>query len=137
MSHLGDLLSAYLDGELNPAERERVAGHLQGCDVCRQDLEDAADGRTAVRSLPTLELPVLLLPDDVARIAERERLGWRITAAVAVAAVAGVIGLAGLAAADRQQISPPDLAQVHLARTSGAGLGASGMAALVADGDGP
>lgn len=28
------LLSAYVDGELNAAERERIDGHLKGCDNC-------------------------------------------------------------------------------------------------------
>lgn len=131
-SHLGDLLSAYLDGELQADDRNRVAAHLQGCDLCRSELEIASDARAAVRSLPTLELPVLLLPADVARIAERERLGWRITAAVAAVALVAAVGIARLAAPDPQQVTPPQLAQVHLARTNGAALGATGMAAMVA-----
>lgn len=132
MNHLGDLLSAYLDGELRPDERDRVAVHLQSCGTCRYELEGVSEARAAVRSLPTLELPVLLMPVDAARMAERERLGWRITAAAAAVAVIGVLGAFTLTTPEPQRITPPELAQVHLARSNGAGLGASGMAALVA-----
>lgn len=37
MSHLGERLSALIDGELADAERDRVLAHLAGCDACRQD----------------------------------------------------------------------------------------------------
>jgi len=37
MSHLGQRLSALIDGELGDAERDRVLAHLAGCDACRQD----------------------------------------------------------------------------------------------------
>lgn len=37
MSHLGQRLSALIDGELSDAERDRVLAHLAGCDACRQD----------------------------------------------------------------------------------------------------
>ncbi|HTP16427.1 MAG TPA: anti-sigma factor [Streptosporangiaceae bacterium] len=35
MSHLGQRLSALIDGELDPAERDRVLVHLAKCDSCR------------------------------------------------------------------------------------------------------
>ncbi|HEX3751366.1 MAG TPA: zf-HC2 domain-containing protein [Streptosporangiaceae bacterium] len=37
MSHLGNRLSALIDGELNAAERERVHAHLAGCAECRAE----------------------------------------------------------------------------------------------------
>jgi hypothetical protein len=37
MSHLGERLSALIDGELADTERDRVLAHLAGCDACRQD----------------------------------------------------------------------------------------------------
>jgi Putative zinc-finger len=37
MSHLGQRLSALIDGELGPAERDRVLAHLARCDACRQE----------------------------------------------------------------------------------------------------
>lgn len=35
MSHLGHRLSALIDGELGPAQRDRVLAHLAGCEPCR------------------------------------------------------------------------------------------------------
>ena len=35
MSHLGERLSALIDGELSDAQRERVLAHLAGCEPCR------------------------------------------------------------------------------------------------------
>ena len=35
MSHLGDRLSALVDGELDGAERDRAHAHLAGCERCR------------------------------------------------------------------------------------------------------
>jgi hypothetical protein len=35
MSHLGQRLSALIDGELSDFERDRVLAHLVGCDTCR------------------------------------------------------------------------------------------------------
>ncbi len=37
MSHLGQRISALIDGELTAAERDRVLAHLAGCDECRQE----------------------------------------------------------------------------------------------------
>jgi hypothetical protein len=37
MSHLGQRLSALIDGELGAAERDRVLAHLAQCDACRQE----------------------------------------------------------------------------------------------------
>jgi anti-sigma factor RsiW len=35
--HLGERLSALIDGELSDAQRERVLAHLAKCDGCRQE----------------------------------------------------------------------------------------------------
>jgi Putative zinc-finger len=37
MSHLGHWLSALIDGELGPAQRDRVLAHLAGCESCRAE----------------------------------------------------------------------------------------------------
>jgi hypothetical protein len=37
MSHLGQRLSALIDGELSGAERDRVLAHVARCDGCRQE----------------------------------------------------------------------------------------------------
>ncbi len=37
MRHLGERLSALIDGELSGAQRERVLAHLAGCEPCRHE----------------------------------------------------------------------------------------------------
>jgi anti-sigma factor RsiW len=37
MSHLGDRLSALIDGELDGAERDRAYAHLASCEPCRTE----------------------------------------------------------------------------------------------------
>ena len=51
MSHLGDRLSALVDGELDGAERDRAYAHLAGCEPCRIE---AAELRALKRKLSTL-----------------------------------------------------------------------------------
>ena len=51
MSHLGQRLSALIDGELDDYERDRVLVHLAGCDPCR---EEAVALRTLKRRMNAL-----------------------------------------------------------------------------------
>lgn len=39
MSHLGERITALVDGELGHDERDRVLAHLAGCDQCRAEAE--------------------------------------------------------------------------------------------------
>jgi anti-sigma factor RsiW len=51
MSHLGDRLSALVDGELDGAERDRAHAHLASCEQCRTE---AAELRVLKQQLSTL-----------------------------------------------------------------------------------
>jgi anti-sigma factor RsiW len=51
MSHLGDRLSALVDGELDGAERDRAHAHLASCEQCRTE---AAELRALKRRLRAL-----------------------------------------------------------------------------------
>nr|MDQ2811443.1 zf-HC2 domain-containing protein [Actinomycetota bacterium] len=51
MSHLGDRLSALVDGELDGAERDRAHAHLASCEQCRVE---AAGLRALKQQLRTL-----------------------------------------------------------------------------------
>jgi anti-sigma factor RsiW len=51
MSHLGDRLSALVDGELDGAERDRAHAHLASCEQCRTE---AAELRLLKQRLRTL-----------------------------------------------------------------------------------
>jgi anti-sigma factor RsiW len=115
VTHLDELLSAYLDGELFEHERSTVAAHLNGCDRCRQELLDVAAARSAVRSLPTLELPLVELGLPVVVPLRRRPAVW---VGAAAAAVSIVIGAAMAATPAPQTVTPPDLSQVFLARST-------------------
>jgi anti-sigma factor RsiW len=52
MSHLGDRLSALVDGELDGSERDRAHAHLAGCEQCRAE---AAELRALKRKLRALK----------------------------------------------------------------------------------
>lgn len=60
--HPEDLLNAYLDGELDPGERQAVETWLAGDPARRAELDAYAAVRDAVRALPWLDLPAALTP---------------------------------------------------------------------------
>lgn len=96
------LLSAWVDSELRPAERARMAAHLQRCPRCRATLHELRVTQAMLRSLPTHRLPVAVLTPGgrpmgrgrgaVARIAARSSavmVGMAMLLGVAAFAVGG------------------------------------------------
>lgn len=57
MCPVEELLSAYVDGELQPGEIDTVAGHLPDCATCGPAFRALKDMRSAVRGLEMVELP--------------------------------------------------------------------------------
>ena len=57
-----DQLSAYLDGELGPEERDRIEAHLRGCDGCARF---GGEFRATVRALREHLLHPKKLPASV------------------------------------------------------------------------
>ena len=55
--HPGDLLSAWLDDELEPPEAAAVAAHVGACSACAAERDEVEAGRAALRGLPHLEAP--------------------------------------------------------------------------------
>jgi anti-sigma factor RsiW len=53
MSHLGDRLSALVDGELDGAERDRAHAHLAGCERCRTEAAELRALKRKLRELMT------------------------------------------------------------------------------------
>jgi anti-sigma factor RsiW len=53
MSHLGDRLSALVDGELDGAERDRVHAHLASCEPCRAEAAELRELKQKLRMLGT------------------------------------------------------------------------------------
>ena len=68
--HVDSDLSAYLDGELAPAERARVDAHLNGCDRCRGRLGELGATASLIAALPSPRPARSLVPRVV------ERYNW-------------------------------------------------------------
>jgi anti-sigma factor RsiW len=117
--HLGEQLSAYLDGELVTAEIPVVSSHLDGCPDCRRELGELDKSRTAVRALPGVEPPEFL---SVRAEQKKSRRGIRTAAAVAVGAAAVSLAFAvtplGNSDDPSAQVSIIELESRHVARAS-------------------
>ncbi|MFC7101914.1 anti-sigma factor family protein [Nonomuraea rubra] len=57
MSHLGERVSALVDGELNHTERDRALAHLTFCADCRREVESVRALKSRLRSLETPAMP--------------------------------------------------------------------------------
>ncbi len=117
--HLGEQLSAYLDGELITQEMPTVTAHLDTCMECRRELAELDRSRTAVRALPGVEPPEFL---EVRRGAKEDhKRGLRTAVAVAsgVAAVTLAFTLGPLSSEpEPTAISISDLQSRHTAVAS-------------------
>jgi anti-sigma factor RsiW len=65
MSHLGDRLSALVDGELSGTELDRAHAHLAGCEQCRTEAAELRQLKRKLRELMTHE-PVDGAPAEAA-----------------------------------------------------------------------
>lgn len=102
--HVGDLISARLDGELEADRLPGIEAHIAACPACTAEHEEVAWARGALRGLPpvdppshVLRLPPAWLPPQVAHPAVRSLRPRQLVAASAavLAAGAGVLGLVG------------------------------------------
>lgn len=117
MNHPSELISAYLDGELDDHERSDLMRHLAGCGRCSAELEDMQGVRAAVRSLPVLELPVGLIPEaDPVVVPLRSHRGF--WTGVAAAVVIAVIAIAALVTPPAASTSMDHLNSLYGARSS-------------------
>ena len=62
---IGELLSAYLDGELHEGELDRVDAHLGDCEDCILEFRHLKEARAALHMLPQLELPEWLIDQAI------------------------------------------------------------------------
>lgn len=117
MTHAGELISAYLDGELARPEIETLLAHLDGCGRCAAELQEMQAVRSAVRSLPLLELPAGLIPEaDAEVIPLRHNKGFLVGAAAAVVALA--IAIAAIVTPSATPVSLQELNSRYGARAS-------------------
>ena len=117
MSHPSELISAHLDGELTTAEQVDLRRHLSVCGRCALEIEEIQQVRTAVRSLPVLELPAGVIPQADAEIVpiHRNRGLWVGTAA---AVIALIIAVAALITPPPASVSVDDLSSRFGARVT-------------------
>lgn len=114
MTHYSDRLSAYLDDELSPAERQAVDAHLGVCTACTEELEGLRRVIAAARALPA-ERP--LASDAWPGIRERisasppTRQPWRLSLSVpqlaAAAALLIAVGMGGMWLQLRPDVGQP------------------------------
>lgn len=105
--HPEELFDKLVDGELNPAERERLRLHLAACDVCRFEYDARLDFQAEALALANEGPPPLLplrtpLPLPVAATPVRRRRSrlvvWSLAAAALITASAAVAsGVTGTA----------------------------------------
>jgi len=119
-----DRLSAYLDGELDTAEREAVDGYLAASPEWREERDEIAYAREALRGLPTHEAPSgfwegILSPELTRARAKRTSRWPRIAAAATGVAVAAVV-IASLVIPSPDRVTPsvPALNDSHAVRSS-------------------
>ena len=111
--HPGDLLSAYLDGELTPGEEEGLRTHLDTCPECRRELQLIGQGRSLVRGLPAVDPPFGFYERML-----RSRHRPARTAVAALTGAAAVFVAMMAFAAPRESPVSPQVAQLVAARTA-------------------
>jgi anti-sigma factor RsiW len=113
--HLGELLSAHLDGELNADETTAVEAHLAECEVCRSELAATSDVRAALRAAPAVDPPFGFY-ERLLRAGRRPR--WTAVGAVGAVAAAWIVVLGFAIAPERARVAPPvDSARASLTNT--------------------
>jgi anti-sigma factor RsiW len=120
-----DRLSAYLDSELDPAERQAVESYLAASVEWRVELDEVAWARNALRSLPVHEAPpgfwdAALKPELTAARARPARRVPRLAGLGAAAAAVAAVVTAMLVVPSPDRVSPnvPAVADSHAVRSS-------------------
>ena len=104
-------LSEYLERDLDPAERSRVEGHLDGCGSCSRELHELRETVSLLRRLPEPGHPPALADAVMTRIANQASGQARVRSLfarlgeprVALALAAGLAGVFLMV----QPVAPP------------------------------
>jgi anti-sigma factor RsiW len=84
-------LSAYLDGELSPRERDAVDGHLATCQDCQWNLVTLKQTVQWTRELPTVSVPRVFTVPVPAQPVPKRRWRWTVPALQAATALVAVL----------------------------------------------
>jgi len=125
--HLGDVLSALLDGELPAPQAEGARAHLAACPDCTQELAAVSQARSWVRALPLVDPPfgfyerMLLDHQPALRSATGDRATLRRRAGLAaLGAAAAAVTVLGVGSPSPRPVSPsmPRLVEAHATSAS-------------------
>jgi len=96
-AHVTELLSAYIDNQLSPRDRTRVAEHLRECDSCAQELQSLQATVRLLQAMPAVRAPRSFIlqpvyqPRPVSRLLPVLRLATGVTAIALVASMTGAL----------------------------------------------
>ncbi len=122
--HLGDLVSALLDGELPGPTADRTRDHLAGCPTCGEEMTRVGEARSWVRALPPVEPPAAYFERLAAARHQSELFARRRRVGVAALAGSAAAGLAflGIVAPQEPATNPP-VAQLVESHATAVGAG--------------
>jgi anti-sigma factor RsiW len=115
IGHLGELLSAYLDGELSTAEQRKVSDHVISCAQCRDELHDLDSARIAIRALPGMDTGQL---DEVPAAPSSHRGRYAVAGSIGIAAAVALFFALTVGGEPAPSFSLDDLSSHHIARAS-------------------
>jgi len=135
-AHLGDALSALLDGELGDADAAAARAHLATCSTCEAELAATGQARSWLRGLSPVEPPtdfferLIANPPTTSRDATVTPIGeapsqrrrWRAGVAAMSACAAVTVVVLGMAAPRDPPASPP-LGRFIVAHETEVGVG--------------
>lgn len=115
------LLSAFLDGQVSPAERAAIETHLSGCAICRQELESLRKTVALLRALPRREVPHAFTLSEATVVGRRPaaRVPWSGGLARGLGAATAIVLVVVLAATLlRQPMAVPGPSMARFAPTA-------------------
>ena len=107
--HLGDLVSAVIDGELTAIEAAGAQAHLDECATCRAELRATAQARAFVRALPEIDPPFGVVERGLRQARRPRPFAW----AASAAAAAAVVGLFAVSGTERVEPPVGQFVEVH------------------------
>ena len=88
-----ETIFAYLDQELTAAERERLQQHLESCQACQQELQQARALFARIEAVPEMQLSRDLAPSVVDRIEAEPDQQWQLPWWLALEGLAALLVL--------------------------------------------